>query len=279
MPHAIGNGYTIRAANKLGISAIRTHTELNTSMLTADYSIAQWRNDKMVDRETQRFFRSLQTKSPFIDSLTETDLQLKTDLSDFSYQESPVLGLGIAFLLDAIAISFPSSSAWQTHQIYIHYSFLNTDTDTIQSRIIDRPHASHPEHFTIHKAWIENRIRQVPWTTQDDLLPSYKEDGKTPIEIWLNSLKNSQVRSIIESRLSQAKSGNLGDHKLLTGYDGIIELRLFIGPGYRIYCGRVNDNQLIILWGGDKSTQTQDIEKANRYWKNWRQKINQTSQE
>jgi putative addiction module killer protein len=261
---------TIRAAQKLGVTTVRTHSDLNSAFLAADYSIAQWRNDRTVDREVQRFFKSLQTKSPFIDPLTEPELQGQANLSDFSHNEFPVIGLGVAILLNALSISLPAAPEWQEPYLQIHHSFLDPDTDEIQSQRCDCPHASQPEHLELHKSWIEERISLIPWTVTDNLLPSYTKDGTPPIETWLNALKSPQTKSIIESRLSQTKSGNLGDHKNIVGYDGILELRIFIGPGYRIYCGRISDSKLVVLWAGDKSTQNQDIAKANQYWQDWK---------
>jgi putative addiction module killer protein len=261
---------TIRAAQKLGLAGMRTHSDLNSALLAADYSIAQWRNDKNVDRDTQRFFRSLQSKYPFIDILTESDLQNQVDLADFSCNDLSVVGFGIAHLLDTLAVSFPSAALWEQPHLQISYSFL--DADEIQTQRIDRPHASHPEHLKIHKAWIENRLCLIPWTPQDNGLPSYSQAGKTPIVDWLSTIKNLQTRSILEARLTQAKNGNLGDYKQLAGYEGLIELRVFVGPGYRIYLGRVSQTQFIVLWGGDKSTQTQDMEKANLYWNDWKKR-------
>lgn len=57
---------------------------------------------------------------------------------------------------------------------------------------------------------------------------------------------------------------NLGDHKGVG--DGVIELRLFFGPGYRLYCGRDGETIIVMLCGGDKSSQDKDIEKAKVYW-------------
>lgn len=261
---------TIRTAQKLGITTLRTHTDLNSAILTENYSIAQWRNDKTVDREVQRFFKSLQSKFPFIDPLTEPELQNQTQLSEFTHNDFNVMGLGVAFLLNTISISLPSATEWQTPYLQIHHSFLNPDTGAIESQQCECLHTSHPEHLALHKPWIEKRLSLIPWTVRDDQLRTYTKEGKAPIETWFDALKSSQTRNIIESRLSQTKSGNLGDHKTIVGYDGILELRIFIGPGYRIYCGRISDTKLIILWAGDKSTQDQDIVKANQHWQDWK---------
>lgn len=264
---------TIRSAKKLGISILRTKTDLNTAQIAPDYSIAQWRNDHNVDREVQRFFRSLQTKSPFIDELTESDLQEQNSSSEFFHNGSSVLGLGIAHLLDGLAISLPSSPQWEMAHIHIQRDFLDLETAEINSEAIEIHHASHPNHLTVHKTWIDELTRFTLWHTEDDLLPSYTTaDGKTPIADWLDSLKELHTQNILISRLSQVKRGNLGDHKVLTDRDGLIELRIFVGPGYRIYCGRIPDSKLIVLWAGIKGTQTADIKVAQQYWQDWKKR-------
>jgi putative addiction module killer protein len=62
--------------------------------------------------------------------------------------------------------------------------------------------------------------------------------------------------------------GSLGDHKRID--DGLFELRVDTGAGYRVYFGRVNPETMVLLWGGDKGTQQRDIEKATEYWADYR---------
>ena len=77
---------------------------------------------------------------------------------------------------------------------------------------------------------------------------------------WFNKLKDFRARSKINSRIYQIKNGNFGDFKSVS--DGIFEMRIHYGPGYRIYYTRKDDEVIILLVGGDKSTQQKDIEKA-----------------
>ena len=77
---------------------------------------------------------------------------------------------------------------------------------------------------------------------------------------WLNRLKDATVRQKVLARLARVENGNFGDHKQLAA--DLFELRFFFGGGLRIYytirCGLV----VLLLVGGDKSTQVADIEKA-----------------
>lgn len=73
---------------------------------------------------------------------------------------------------------------------------------------------------------------------------------------------------IIRSRLDRITLGNFGDCTPIE--NGISELRIFYGPGYRIYFGQYRKNIVILLIGGDKGTQSKDISKAKKYWAEYR---------
>lgn len=93
------------------------------------------------------------------------------------------------------------------------------------------------------------------------------KDGRKPFLDWLESLNDREFRCRIKTRLDRVALGNLGDYKYLS--DGIYELRTNFGPGYRIYYGTENDRMILLLEGGDKSTQKKDIKKAIAYWKDY----------
>ena len=92
--------------------------------------------------------------------------------------------------------------------------------------------------------------------------------GKEPFTKWLNSLKDALSRRRILARLRRIEQGNYGDCKHLQ--DGIFELRLFFGSGYRIYFGEDGDTVVVLLCGGDKSSQDKDIQTAVMYWKDYK---------
>ena len=97
----------------------------------------------------------------------------------------------------------------------------------------------------------------------------YKDhNGKEPFTTWLNKLKDARVRRRILQRITRLEQGNLGDSKLIR--DGLYELRLFFGPGYRIYFGKDGNTIIVLLSGGDKGSQNKDISLALRYWRDYK---------
>lgn len=76
---------------------------------------------------------------------------------------------------------------------------------------------------------------------------------------WFKSLKDVRAKARIQIRIDRVELGNLGDAKF---FDGIGELRVDYGPGYRIYFVKASNTIIILLCGGDKSSQKADIKKA-----------------
>jgi putative addiction module killer protein len=93
--------------------------------------------------------------------------------------------------------------------------------------------------------------------------------GKVPFEDWLNGLREAKARAQIEVRLDRLEAGNLGDCKPVG--EGVLELRIDFGPGYRVYLAEDGPVVVLLLIGGDKSTQTKNIKTAKRYWKEYRE--------
>ena len=77
---------------------------------------------------------------------------------------------------------------------------------------------------------------------------------------WVKNLKDRQAVMAIAKRLDRASKGHLGD--VFPVGDGVSEMRLFGGPGYRLYFTQRGNHLIILLCGGDKSSQQRDIEKA-----------------
>lgn len=77
---------------------------------------------------------------------------------------------------------------------------------------------------------------------------------------WLAGLRDQQAKLVIGARLARLMRGLSGDQRPVGG--GVSELRVHVGPGYRIYLARRADVVIVLLCGGDKSSQARDIEKA-----------------
>ena len=96
------------------------------------------------------------------------------------------------------------------------------------------------------------------------------EEGREPFSEWLASFRDSKARAKIRVRLDRVRLGNLGDCHGVG--EGVQELRIDYGPGYRVYFGLEGQTIVLLLCGGDKSTQTKDIETAKRYWNEYRRR-------
>jgi putative addiction module killer protein len=84
---------------------------------------------------------------------------------------------------------------------------------------------------------------------------------------WRRKLKDERARALIASRLDRLAYGHVGD--VAPVGEGISELRIHYGPGYRIYFHRRGNTVIILLCGGDKASQTKDINAAKRLVEEW----------
>ncbi|MCB0308037.1 MAG: type II toxin-antitoxin system RelE/ParE family toxin [Bdellovibrionales bacterium] len=105
--------------------------------------------------------------------------------------------------------------------------------------------------------------------TPKELVEYLDESGDSPFSSWLSNLRDSKGRAVIRKRLNRIRLGNLGDYKSVG--DGVYEIRIHFGPGYRIYFGVDQETIVVLLAGGDKSTQIDDIRRSKGLWKEyWR---------
>ena len=81
-------------------------------------------------------------------------------------------------------------------------------------------------------------------------------------QIWIDTLRDKTAQLRIAARLRHAEAGNLGDWKSVGA--GVSEMRVAFGPGYRLYFHRKGNVLIVMLAGGDKSSQARDIRRAER---------------
>ena len=92
--------------------------------------------------------------------------------------------------------------------------------------------------------------------------------GRIVVGEWLSSLRDQDAKARIVTRFSRLSLGNFGDHKSVR--DGVWELRIDAGPGYRVYYAMTDKTCVLLLCGGDKRQQASDIERAVEYWKDYK---------
>jgi putative addiction module killer protein len=95
-------------------------------------------------------------------------------------------------------------------------------------------------------------------------------DGRQPFLNWLEELRDSLARQRIQARIGRARLGNLG-HTRSVG-EGVQEFKIDYGPGYRVYFGLDGMELVILLCGGEKSTQDEDIKTAKKFWADYKKR-------
>jgi len=104
--------------------------------------------------------------------------------------------------------------------------------------------------------------------TDMDIQAYMRKDGTVPFRMWIDGLRDRSARARIRIRLDRVRLGNLGDHRTLGG--GLYELRIDYGPGYRVYFALMDKTVVLLLAGGDKGSQRNDIATARFYWNDFR---------
>ena len=87
---------------------------------------------------------------------------------------------------------------------------------------------------------------------------------------WRKRLRDTQAKIAIDRRVNRIELGNFGDHRICR--EGVWELRIDVGPGYRVYYAFSGAQVVLLLCGGDKRTQDADIDRACEYWADWQKR-------
>ncbi|VAW60944.1 hypothetical protein MNBD_GAMMA08-2243 [hydrothermal vent metagenome] len=96
------------------------------------------------------------------------------------------------------------------------------------------------------------------------------EAGHSPYAQWLDKLRDKRAIARIIMQVDRMELGLFGDSKPIG--DGLSELRIHYGPGYRVYYAKEEQHIYLVLCGGDKSTQSKDIKRAKTYWQDYQRR-------
>jgi putative addiction module killer protein len=103
----------------------------------------------------------------------------------------------------------------------------------------------------------------------DNSIPTYLLHRRNGRKAFQDGLRDRSAFARITTRLERVELGNVGDHKNVGS--GVFELRIHYGPGYRVYYAYSGNQIVLLLLGGDKTTQERDIETAIAYWKHYQE--------
>lgn len=147
---------TVVSATAAGINRVlRTHIDMNHTLLAPEYPMAKWRNDNSVDIETRRYFRSLISQYPPLEDLPKIDNDMLG--RDFFFDDKRSYGFGIAYLLESLSISLQSDDIWNEHRIRIKTQWIEDNGELI-SKNVKVSHASHSAHIDRLSEWISWRL-------------------------------------------------------------------------------------------------------------------------
>jgi putative addiction module killer protein len=96
------------------------------------------------------------------------------------------------------------------------------------------------------------------------------QDAKDVYSDWLRQQRDTMARIAVDRRVMRLEQGNFGDHKFCR--NGVWELRIDVGAGYRVYYATAGKRLVLLLCGGDKRTQEADISRACDYWQDWQRR-------
>ncbi len=94
------------------------------------------------------------------------------------------------------------------------------------------------------------------------------KNSHEPYRNWIDNLKDKKNQQRIRARIRRLAEGLYGDCDSVG--EGVLELRMFFGSGYRVYFGEDVGNIVVLLCGGDKDSQNRDIKSAKEYWKDYK---------
>ncbi|MEH1841807.1 MAG: hypothetical protein V7L20_24430 [Nostoc sp.] len=208
---------TVKAVKAQGVKVyLRTKDNFHATILAPDYPLRRWLNDKEVDQVEQGFIRNLATGSPFSTNITNLDIQdieNNAGLSEFWHQGELAIGLGVAHLLDTIAISFISKECWNFSRLELEARRLNENEEVIND-ILEILHVSRSNDVQEHTEWIQNRIRTGVidgddlWERKRELFPNLEFCDAISKQLRNIRVGQLELQPVVKTLLELEKCSN-----------------------------------------------------------------------
>ncbi|TVP65473.1 MAG: hypothetical protein EA343_03255 [Nodularia sp. (in: Bacteria)] len=175
---------TIQAVKAQGVKVIlRTKEDFYTTILAPNYPLRRWLNDKNINQIERQYIKILATTSPFSTDIVNSevqDIENNASLFEFRHQGEMAIGLGIAYVLETIAISLLSEECWDCNRLEIEFISLDEDKEIVHE-LVKIFHVSRSTHVQEHANLIqkiqEHIYRQVSngvemWNRREELFPN-----------------------------------------------------------------------------------------------------------
>lgn len=173
---------TIKTVKAQGVKvSLRTQEDFHTTILAPNYPLRHWLND--ADRDERLFIKILATKAPFSTDIANSkiqDIENNASLSEFRHQGEMAIGLGIAYVLNTIAISLLSQECWDCNRVKLEFRYLDEDGEII-SESVEIIHASRSSHVEEHASLIQQNQERIyqnvsdgleVWNRREELFPN-----------------------------------------------------------------------------------------------------------
>ena len=166
-----------KSATEKGFKRLRTIQNISGEFLAPNYSFSHWLNDQSVDQVIRLLFRTQALNSPFIEDILDKKSGNGNKVSEFEYDDKIAKGLGAAFLLDSLAVSFDNSSEWDRTSVLIHaVCFADEKPDVSETDGVVR-HCSKTTHLEFWEKWTETANKppipdgKILWLKRKSLFP------------------------------------------------------------------------------------------------------------
>ena len=172
---------TLSTAVNSGVKTLRTQSDIYAIILSPSYPVANWVNDNDIDEDERNLFLALETERPLLANLIDEKIKNQADCFECKQNGKEAKGLGMAYLLEALPVSFNSDQQWDSSYLTLDITQLDENDENNELKLIEERlkivHASRSQHIQEHSSWIENRIRngvrdgEDLWQRRDELFP------------------------------------------------------------------------------------------------------------